>query len=217
MSEVDKTEYINVFEALNVTGVEYKKGDVILNEDDLVDSVCIIEYGSVRGEKPYNTGDLHIVEMHERDDFFALEEAVSKIGAATMNYVCNEDSMIVYVSMNAIRESKSSAQIMSFLMQRLADESIRKMYKIEILAERKLRGRIMRYFSILTKKAGNGVFNVHMDREQLARFLCVNRSALSYELNEMKREGMIDFRKNEFRMLGEWSKKPGSKDKKQDS
>ena len=40
-----------------------------------------------------------------------------------------------------------------------------------------------------------------MGREQLAQFLCVNRSALSNELNKMKREGIIDFRKNEFRIL----------------
>ena len=86
-------------------------------------------------------------------------------------------------------------------MQRLADESIRKMHKIEILAERGLRDRIIMYLDILRKKSGTNVVHVNMGREQLAQFLCVNRSALSNELNKMKREGLIDFRKNEFRIL----------------
>ena len=39
-----------------------------------------------------------------------------------------------------------------------------------------------------------------MSREQLARYLCVNRTALSYELNQMKRDGLIDFRGKTFRI-----------------
>lgn len=118
-----------------------------------------------------------------------------------MDYVCNEDSTIVFIPLSAVLKSKCSAEIMAFIMQRLADESIRKMHKIEILAERGLRDRIIMYLDILRKKSGTNVVRVNMGREQLAQFLCVNRSALSNELNKMKREGIIDFRKNEFRIL----------------
>ena len=44
-----------------------------------------------------------------------------------------------------------------------------------------------------------------MSREQLAQYLCVNRSALSNELSKMKREGLIDFHKDQFTLL-----KPGA-------
>ena len=40
-----------------------------------------------------------------------------------------------------------------------------------------------------------------MSREQMAQYLCVNRSALSNELNKMKREKIIDFEKDKFRIL----------------
>ena len=201
LSEDRKTEYIAVFEELRVTGVNMLKGDVIFCEDDTVDKICIIKSGSVRGEKAYSTGELHIIDFHEQGSIFALEEAVSKLRTAAMDYVCNEDSTIVFIPLSAVMRSKCSAEIMSFIMQRLADESIRKMHKIEILAERGLRDRIIMYLDILRKKSGTNVVHVNMGREQLAQFLCVNRSALSNELNKMKREGLIDFRKNEFRIL----------------
>lgn len=201
LSEVSKSEYIEVFEELRVTGVNLMKGDVIFSEDEPVDKICIIKSGSVRGEKAYSTGAVHIIDFHEQGRIFALEEAVSKLRTAAMDYVCNEDSTIVFISLSAILKSKCSAEIMAFIMQRLADESIRKMHKIEILAERGLRDRIIMYFDILKKKSGTNVIHVNMGREQLAQFLCVNRSSLSNELNKMKREGRIDFRKNEFRIL----------------
>ena len=171
LSEVRKTEYIDVFEELRVTGVNMLKGDVIFCEDDPVDKICIIKSGSVRGEKAYSTGELHIIDFHEQGRMFALEEAVSKLRTAAMDYVCNEDSTIVFIPLSAVLKSKCSAEIMAFIMQRLADESIRKMHKIEILAERGLRDRIIMYLDILRKKSGTNVVRVNMGREQLAQFL----------------------------------------------
>ena len=46
-------------------------------------------------------------------------------------------------------------------------------------------------------------FAVSFSREEMASFLCVNRSALSHELSLMEQEGLITFRKNVF-TLNEW-------------
>lgn len=196
--EIDETEYEKAFDELRVTGRKIQKDEIVFYEDDILDKVSIIGKGSVRGEKTYVTGDLHIVDFFEEGKIFALEESVSRMGTATMDYVCNEDSEIVYIPLNAIKASSYSDRIMSALMQQLADESIRKMHKIEILAKRSLRERILLYLNILSKKSGSDKVYVNMDREQLARFLCVNRSALSSELGKMKREGIIDFSKRKF-------------------
>lgn len=201
LNEISKSEYIDVFEELRVTGVNMVKDEVIFCENDPVDKICIIESGGVRSEKVYSTGELHIIDFHEKGSFFALEEAVSRLRTSAMDYICNEDTTVVFIPLAAVMNSRCSAEIMMFIMQKLADESIRKMHKIEILAERGLRDRIMTYLNILRKKSGTDTVHVNMGREQMAHFLCVNRSALSNELNKMKREGLIDFRKNEFRIF----------------
>ena len=41
-------------------------------------------------------------------------------------------------------------------------------------------------------------FSIPYSREELAAFLCVNRSALSHELSRMQQEGLSTFRKNRF-------------------
>ena len=82
-----------------------------------------------------------------------------------------------------------------------ADSNIRMARKVEILAERGLRDRILVYLNILRRKSNSNTVTVRMNREQLAQFLCVNRSALSNELNKMKKEGVIDFKRDQFTIL----------------
>ena len=50
-------------------------------------------------------------------------------------------------------------------------------------------------------KRGTATFTIPFDREELASFLCVNRSALSHELTVMKRDGIIQCRKSTFTLL----------------
>lgn len=64
----------------------------------------------------------------------------------------------------------------------------------------------MTYLRIMGRKSGSDTFSIHMDREQFAQYLCVNWSALSYELNQMKRDGLIEFKKDEFKLLEKFYK-----------
>lgn len=87
------------------------------------------------------------------------------------------------------------------LLTILSDDSLRKHYRLAILAQRGLRDRVLVYLTMQAERRGTCTFRVPFSREELAAFLCVNRSALSHELSRMEREGLIRFRKNEFTLL----------------
>ena len=118
---------------------------------------------------------------------------------------------MLLVNMRSIERSQVKDQLHSALLEMLADDNIRMTNKVEILAERSLRGRILIYLNILARKSGSDVVSVRMSREQMAQYLCVNRSALSNELNKMKREGLIDFKRGQFRLLDLSSREPKQK------
>ncbi len=198
---VGRTEYLRAFEELNVIGQNMRENEIIFGEGDEIGKICIIDRGSVRGEKSYPNGELHIVQIYEEGSIFGIEAAVSRKRTTPIDYVCNEDSTIVFISLRSISGSRYSKQIYEVLMDQLASDNIKKMHKIEILAEKSLRRRVMMYLEILRSKAGADTVSVRMSREQLARYLCVNRSALSNELNKMKREGIIDFERDQFKIL----------------
>lgn len=87
------------------------------------------------------------------------------------------------------------------LLALLSDDSLRKHYRLAILAQRGLRDRVLVYLTMQAERRGTTTFRIPFSREELAAFLCVNRSALSHELSRMEAEGLIRFRKNEFTLL----------------
>ncbi len=87
------------------------------------------------------------------------------------------------------------------LLTVLSDDSLRKHYRLAILAQRGLRDRVLVYLTMQAERRGTTTFRIPFSREELADFLCVNRSALSHELSRMEAEGLIRFHKNEFTLL----------------
>ena len=45
---------------------------------------------------------------------------------------------------------------------------------------------------------GGRDFDIPHNRQELAEYLCVDRSAMSSELSKMRNEGILDFQKNHF-------------------
>ncbi len=87
------------------------------------------------------------------------------------------------------------------LLTLLSDENLRKHYRLAILSQRGLRDRVLVYLTMQAERRGTNSFRIPFNREELAAFLCVDRSALSHELSLMEKEGLIRFRKNEFTLL----------------
>ena len=199
--EIRKADYQDAYSELRITSREYPRNATIILEGDMLDKISIVAEGSVRSEKTDLEGDVHIVEVFEEDSIFGLEVAVSRTKISPVSFISNEPAKVVYITITSIRKSKYATGITKGLLSMLADESIKRANKIEILAERSLRGRILIYLGVLQKKSGSREVTVRMSREQFAQYLCVNRSALSNELNKMKREGIIDFKGPKFRIL----------------
>ena len=141
------------------------------------------------------------MDIFDTGTIFGMEVAVSKTKKAAVDYISNEESVVVFVSTHSIERSTYSEEINRAIIFMLSDSNIKMAHKVEILAERGLRDRIMVYLNVLRSKAGGNTVTIKMSREQLAQFLCVNRSALSNELNKMKREGIIDFKGSRFTIL----------------
>lgn len=84
------------------------------------------------------------------------------------------------------------------LLTLLSQANMRKHNRLAILSQRGLRDRVLIYLTLQANRREEDSFQIPFSREELADFLCVNRSALSHELSLMEQEGLIRFRKNRF-------------------
>ena len=95
-------------------------------------------------------------------------------------------------------EAKWRLQILEKVLKLISQDNMRKEYRLSILSRKGLRERILTYLSMQGAKRRTSTFTIPFTREELASFLCVNRSAMCHELSLMQQEGLISFRKNEF-------------------
>lgn len=89
------------------------------------------------------------------------------------------------------------------LLHFVANQNIRKYYKIDALSVKSARQRILKYLIAQGQRTGSPHFTIPFDREAMANYLCLNRSVLSHQLQQMQAEGLIRFHKNEFHLLGQ--------------
>lgn len=80
----------------------------------------------------------------------------------------------------------------------LAHHSWQLMKKVEILSCHTLRGKVLSFLSAQREYFQSDTFELPMDRKTLADYLYVNSSALSRELGNLKREGLIDYHRSRF-------------------
>ena len=86
-------------------------------------------------------------------------------------------------------------------MRILAVKTLELNAKIEILSHRTTEDRLMSYLRSFADKCGKSEFDIPFDRQQLADYLCVERSALSAEISRLSQKGLLSSRKNHFSLI----------------
>ncbi len=69
------------------------------------------------------------------------------------------------------------------------------------LSQKNIRDKILRFLKINSEIARSYEFDIQYSRDELAIYLAVDRASLSRSLSRLKREGVIDFNKNHFKIL----------------
>ena len=75
------------------------------------------------------------------------------------------------------------------------------MHKMEHITRRTTREKLLSYLSSQARQSKSNVLKIPFNRQELADYLSVDRSAMSSELCRMRDEGIVLFNKNNFELL----------------
>lgn len=92
------------------------------------------------------------------------------------------------------------SKIIRNLLSSIAERTLEMTRKVEHMSQKSLRDKVLSYLSSEAVRAGSKEFTIPFNRQQLAEYLSVDRSALSAELGKMRDEGMLEFWKNQFKL-----------------
>ena len=201
-----ETQLSEALHALEAKTRKFRKDSVILHEGSITDVMGIIRSGSVTIERVDYLGNRSILAHNSAGQYFAETYALMDRTPLMIDVVANEDCEILFLNLKKIQASKlSSFAWYPLLLVNLLTISTKK--NIE-LSERSfhvfpktVRGRVYSYLTATSRLKQSPEFDVPFNRQQMADYLNLDRSALSKELCRMRDEGQIEFRKNHFKLL----------------
>ena len=183
-------------------GYRYK----VLDEGEYVDYIGIVLSGKLAVSNFYSTGDENLVNILEPSYSFGLEITCTYEKLSPFSIYALTDSEVFIFNQNAIFKKGTIPEeyrsiILQDVLKFVANENMRKYHKIKIISHYKLRQKIIAYLLFEKQKNKSDTFIIPYNRDELSKFLCVNRSALSHELSSMQKEGLIKFDKNYFEII----------------
>ena len=198
-SEEDIT---NMAEHLDFRTNKYRKGDVILGAGSIVTDIGLVLSGSVRIEHSDLWGNKSILGITPAGGVFAESYACIPNEPMMVDAVANEDCNILFISVPKLFMPCSVCKNQNRLIQNLVMISARKNLQLSRrslhTSPKTIRGRLLSYFSQQVSAQGSSKIVIPFDRQQLADYLNLDRSALSKELGKMKNDGLIEYKKNIF-------------------
>ena len=199
-------EIHSALKAIPTTEKEYKKDAVIMCAGTVLQSIGLVLSGSVTIETNDIWGNRTILSHVGNGGFFAETYALLDNEVMLVDVRANENCRILFFrigslsKLNALNQAWLNKLIFNML-QISAHKNLTLSLRSFHTAPKSVRGRIMAYLNSVSLQKHSSEFNIPFDRQQMADYLNLDRTALSKELGKMRGDGIIDFRKNHFRLL----------------
>lgn len=187
---------------------DFQKGELILHAGSSTNRLGLVLSGSVTIEINDFWGNRTILSRAEKGQFFAETYAFLQSEVLLVDVCANSLCQILFLTVRTLQELQAIPHPWSFKF--LSNLLLLSFQKNLLLSKRSfhtasktIRERVLAYLNTVALQERNSRFSIPFDRQQLADYLNVDRTALSKELGKMKKEGLLSFRKNHFELLTE--------------
>jgi CRP-like cAMP-binding protein len=200
-------DVITLLRCLSSRERRYEKGETALREGDPPTFAGIVRSGRVLVVKDDYFGKRHIVAEVGPGGLFAESLVCAEAETSPVTVIAAVKSTLLLIEYSGIITTCPNACgfhtiLIKNMMRILAMRNRQLIDKLEHLTRPNVREKALSYLSERAKAQGTAVFEIPFDRQGLADYLAVDRSALSRQLSALRDEGVIKFRKNRFELVG---------------
>ena len=190
---------------LGARHISYAKGDILMDEGAPPKDVGILLKGQLQLIRTDYYGNRSIMMNIAPGQLFAESFACARAARLPASVVAVEDCEVLLLDCRRVLTSCCNAcafhsRIIFNLLQIVAEKNLALHRKAMITSRRSTREKLMTYLLLQAKEAGRADFTIPFDRQGLADYLEVDRSGLSAEMSKLKKEGVLDYFKSDFRL-----------------
>lgn len=184
----------------------YKKGEYVLREGERIERLMMLVKGELHIQRDDYWGNRSIISMVGVGEMFGEAYAAPESGPLMNDVLAVEDSAVIFLDIGKLltvcpNGCKFHAMAVKNLFFVISEKNRKLVRKLGYMSRRTTREKLIAYLSEEAKRQNSGAFSIPFNRQQLADFLSVDRSAMSNELCKLRDEGLIEFEKNRFRLL----------------
>lgn len=203
---LSEQQIIDIMPCLGAVIKEYDKNCAIFLEGDPANKFGILINGSVRLTKDDFNGNRSVLGIIQELDIFAESYVCSDEKFYPLSAVAETKSVVMIIEIQRILSSCINScdlhrLLFRNLMRIIAKKNIQLSRKIDFMSKRTTKEKIMAYLYSEAERRGSKTFTIPFDRQALADYLGVERSAMSAEIGKLRDEGIIEVDKSCFKIL----------------
>lgn len=200
-SGTSENEIIKSLEILEYKFSSYNKNDFLIQYEDGFDCFGLVLSGRVKVMVDDIEGNTAIMAEVTPGKTFGESLCILKRDGLGIYICAAEDTEVIWLSPKNLYLGNNTKQIQNLekrFVEMLAQRTLAMNNRIQILSKLSLREKIITYLTFSKQNVNDKKIDVSLSREEMAIYFGTNRSALSRELSNMKKDGLIDYTKNHF-------------------
>lgn len=203
---ISREELRSLMNCLQARTVAVRKGEPVFLEGDPAGFVGIVLEGIVQLVRYDYYGDRIVLGNAMPGELFAEAYACAGVDAMPVSAYGLQNSRVVLLSFRKMLTVCSHAcpfhnRLVKNMMQLVAMRNLELDRKIRLMSHKTTREKLMAYLMEQAKNAEKREFTIPFDRQALADYLGVERSAMSAELGKLKKDGILETKGSWFRLL----------------
>lgn len=186
--------------------VDTQKGDPVFLEGDPAGFVGIVLEGSVQVVQEDYFGSRSVIHHSGPGDVFAEAFSFTNLDTMPVSGYAVKNSRCMILSCRRMMTVCSNActfhnRLVKNLLTLVSRKNLMLNEKIRFMSQRTTREKLLAYLSDQAKKTGSAEFTIPYDRQALADYLGVERSAMSAEISKLKKDGILEVKGSHFRLI----------------
>ena len=181
----------------------YKKGDFMLTAGSPLRHIGAMMSGHAVVSRDDILGNRTVLTVLSPPQLFAESLVCAGITTSPVNVEAVTDAEVLLIAFDKIVSTCPSCcghhnMLIKNMLRAVARKNLEMSEKLDHISRKTTRQKIASFLLSQAAKAGSSRFDIALDRQALADYLCVNRSALSRELSALSGLGLLDYHRSSF-------------------